>query len=89
MPDPDISDAALRALLELAEKVRKAKPRTATAYIAVISPDVAAAVLQELLETREALAQVIQVSEGFAAGTSAAPILREARAMLERGRMKA
>ncbi|GEM_PF-6845338 len=88
MPDPDLTDAALRGLLELAEKVRNAKPRSATAYIAVLSPDMAAAVLRELLETREALAQVIEVSEGFAAGTGAAAILREARTMLERGRGK-
>lgn len=86
MPDPDLTDAALRALLELAEKVRKANPRSATAQIAVLSPDMAAAVLRELLETREVLAQVIEVSEGFAVESGAPAVLREARTMLERRR---
>lgn len=86
MPDPDLTDAALRGLLELAEKVQNAKPRSATSYISVLSPGMAAAVLRELLATRQALAQVLEVSEGLAAGTGAAATLREARAVLARGR---
>ncbi|MBI4312680.1 MAG: hypothetical protein HY681_12995 [Chloroflexi bacterium] len=50
IPDPDVSDATLRALLEPAEKVRNAGSRSATAHIPVLSPDIAAAVLRDLLE---------------------------------------
>ncbi len=88
MPDLDTSDATLRGLLEMAEKVRAAKRGSATSYLSILSPDMAAAVLRELLETRAVLAKMIEVTGKGQARAEAAAVLSEARALVEHGRGK-
>lgn len=55
MATVDLSDTAVKQLLELAKKVGAADRKKAFAWVSVLIPEMAAAVLQELLDTRAQL----------------------------------